>query len=234
MATLASPLTSAHAFRPARRVNGRVAVAAGLAVLSVLALVVGLSLVVPETQSVLQATRDLPSGTVVQADDIVPAKVRVPDTMAQTAYAGTAPEQVVGRRTTVHVAAGEMLTSTQFAVQHVTVAPGRVQVTVPVEPYTASGGAIGPGDTVVVYTSPRQAAAAASGTVLVDHATVVAVGRADQGSAPAASSSTAAATKALWLSLDLDVEQGARVTAAARTQYLDIALLSTGQERRTP
>ena len=73
-------------FRPTRRLNGRLALASGLALLSVLALLVGLSFVVPDTQTVLQATRDLPAGAIVQADDVMPVKVRVPETMAQIAY----------------------------------------------------------------------------------------------------------------------------------------------------
>src|SRR5689334_11030037 len=159
MATVAQPLTSIRAFRPARRVNRRIVVASGLAVLSVLALLVGLAAVVPETQSVLQATHDLPAGTVVQANDIAAVRVRVPDNMAQAAYTATASDQLVGHRVAVHVAAGEMLTQAQFATQHVSVAPGRVQLTISVESYTASAGVIGPGDVVVVYASARQASA---------------------------------------------------------------------------
>src|SRR6266568_4867860 len=104
MAAVAQPLASIRAFRPAQRVNGRVIVAAGLAVLSVLALLVGLSAVVPETQSVLQATRDLPAGTVVQASDMTAVYVRLPDSMAQVAYAGTASDQLIGHRVAVRVA----------------------------------------------------------------------------------------------------------------------------------
>ena len=149
--------------------------------------------------------------------------------MAQTAYAGTAVDQVVGRRTGVRIAAGQLLGPSQFNVQHTSVAPGRVQVTISVDPYTASGGAIGPGDTVVVYASPRQQGGAIQpATVLVDQARVVAVGRADQPGAT--SSSSSASSKPLWLTLDLDPDQGARVAAAARTQYVDIALLATGQD----
>src|SRR5438477_11230084 len=99
MATLVSPLSPTRTFRPARRLNGRVAVGAGLAVLSVLAMVIGLSLVVPETQTVLQANRDLPAGAVLGPDDVAVVKVRLPESMAAVAYSGTMADQVVGRRT---------------------------------------------------------------------------------------------------------------------------------------
>ena len=143
MATLASPLSPVRTFRPARRINGRVALGAGLAVLAVLAMVLGLSLVVPETQTVLQATRDLPAGAVIGPDDVTVVKVRVPEAMASSAYSGTMADQVVGRRTALRVAAGQLLMPTEFETAHVSVAPGRVQVTIPVDPYTASGGQIG-------------------------------------------------------------------------------------------
>jgi Flp pilus assembly protein CpaB len=227
MAAVAQPLTSIRGFRAARRVNRRIVVASGLAVLSVLALLVGLAAVVPETQSLLQATRDLPAGTVVQPSDLAAVRVRVPDNMAQVAYAATASDQLVGHRVAVHVAAGEMLTPAQFATQHVSVAPGRVQLTIPVESYTASAGAIGPGDAVVVYASPRQANAIDTAMPLVQQARVVAVGRADQASV---GGSAAGGTRPLWVTLDLDQNQAAAVDGASHTAYLDLALLATGDE----
>jgi Flp pilus assembly protein CpaB len=230
MATLASPLSPARTFRPARRVNGRVALGAGLAVLSVLAMVLGLSLVVPETQTVLQATRDLPAGAVIGPDDVTVVKVRVPETMAASAYSGTMADQVVGRRTALRVAAGQLLAPTEFETPHVSVAPGRVQVTIPVDPYTASGGQVGPGDTVVIYASPKQQASIASANILVEQARVLAVGRADAAGAAAGGSaaSGSASNRPLWITLDLDETQGAQVAAAARTQYVDVGLVSTG------
>jgi len=220
MAAIAPPLSPVRGFRPVRRVNGRLVVAAGMAVLSVLALLVGLSLVVPETQSVLQATRDLPAGATVQAGDVTSVHVRLPDSMAQAAYDATSIDQLIGHRVAVHVAAGEMLTPAQFATQHVTVAPGRVQMTIPVESYTASAGALGPGDSVVVYASPRQATSMDAATTLVEQARVIAVGRADQSSA---ASSAGSASRPLWVTLDLDRDQAARVEGAARAGYVDLA-----------
>jgi Flp pilus assembly protein CpaB len=230
MATVAQPLTSIRGFRPARRVNGRIVVASSLAVLSVLALLVGLSAVVPETQSVLQATRDLPAGTVVQASDIAAVHVRVPDNMARIAYVGSNSDQLVGHRVAVHVSAGEMLTSAQFATEHVSVAPGRVQMTIPVESYTASAGALGPGDTVVVYAGPRQSTAIDAATPLVPSARVVAVGRADQ---TGVGVSTSAGARVLWVTLDLDQSQAAAVEGASHSGYVDLALLGTGREGTT-
>jgi len=226
MAALAPPLSSARAFRPVRRVNTRFVVAAGLAVLSVLALLVGLSMVVPETNAVLQATRDLPAGTVIQASDITAVNARLPDSMARAVYGAAGADQLIGRRVAARIGAGEMLTPTQFAVQHVSVAPGRVQITIPVEPYTASAGAVGPGDFVVVYASPRQATSMQTATTLVEQARVVAVGRSDQTSAGASAGSSG---RPLWVTLDLDRDQAARVEGASRSAFVGLALLATGE-----
>ena len=92
MAAVAAPLSSIRGFRTSRRVNARLLVASGLAILSMLALLVGLGLIVPETQSVLQAMRDPPAGTTVQPGDITAVRVRVPETMLGAAYAADATE----------------------------------------------------------------------------------------------------------------------------------------------
>jgi Flp pilus assembly protein CpaB len=197
-------------------------------------MVLGLSLVVPETQTVLQATRDLPAGAVIGPDDVTVVKVRVPEAMASSAYSGTMADQVVGRRTALRIAAGQLLMPTEFETAHVSVAAGRVQVTIPVDAYTASGGQIGPGDTVVIYASPKQQGNVASATMLVDQARVIAVGRVDGTAAAAASSASgSASTRPLWITLDLEAAQGAQVTAAARTQYVDVGLVSTSSAGQT-
>jgi hypothetical protein len=94
-----------------------------------------------------------------------------------------------------------------------------------VESYTASAGALGPGDTVVVYASPRESTSIGAATTLVDQARVVAVGRADQASAVASGGST---TRPLWVTLDLDPDQAARVEGASHSAYVDLALLAPG------
>src|SRR5439155_3142342 len=100
------------------------------------------------------------------------------------------------------------------------------------ESYTASAGAIGPGDSVVVYASPRQTTSMAAASVLVQQARVVAVGRADN--ATAGSSAAGSAARALWVTLDLDQNQAAAVGGAAHAAYIDLALLATGDARGTP
>jgi Flp pilus assembly protein CpaB len=181
---------------------------------------------------VLQANRDVPAGAVLGPDDVAVVKVRLPESMAAVAYSGTMADLVVGRRTAARVAAGQLLMPSQFETPHVTVAPGRVQVTIPVDPYSASGGAIGPGDTVVVYASPKQQGGVASATILVDDARIVAVGRTEPAGTVASTgmSNAAAGNRPYWITMDLDRDQGARLTAAARTQFIDVGLVSTSAD----
>jgi len=95
----------------------------------------------------------------------------------------------------------------------VSVAPGRVQVTILVDPYTASGGQIGPGDAVVIHASPEQQSNVASASILVEQARVLAVGRVDTAGAAAGggAASGSASNRPLWITLDLTLPK--RLTA---------------------
>jgi len=194
-----------------------------------------LRVLLPEPQTVLEATRDLAAGTLVQAGDVAGVQVRLPEKAVRAIFSGYAADQVVGKRVATKIAAGQLLAPTQFEVQHATVAPGRVQVTVPVESYTASAGAIGAGDMVVVYSSARQASAdrPPSASVVIVGARVVAVGRGEQGlgvTSGGGASSLSTTGKPVWITLDLNVDDGARMAAASRQSFLDVALLSTSPE----
>jgi Flp pilus assembly protein CpaB len=223
-------------FRPPRHLDGRVPLGLGLAVLSMAIMAFALRVLLPEQQTVLEATRDMAAATLVQAADVAGVQVRLPEKAVRAIFSGDAADQVVGKRVATKIAAGQLLAPSQFEVQHATVAPGRVQVTVPVDPYTASAGAIGPGDMVVVYSSARQAATdrPPGASIVIQGARVVAVGRAEQGlsvtSGGGASSSLSTTGKPVWITLDLSVDEGARIAAASRETFLDMALLSASPE----
>lgn len=222
-------------FRPARRLDGRVLLGLGAGALSLAMLALGLHLVVPESQSLLEATRDLEPGIVVQAEDVSSVEVRVPDSVARSSFPSEAADQVVGKQVGTRVAAGQLMAPSQLLVGHTTVAPGRVQVTIPVEPYTASAGVIGPGDTVVVYSTPRQTPSDGTlptAVVVLDQAPVVSVGRGQQGLSVSSGGGSIAglgsSSQPVWLTLDLSVDDGARVVAAGRLGALDVALKAPG------
>ena len=226
-----------RAFRPARRLDGRVLLGLGAGALSLALLALGLRLVLPESQSLLEATRDLPPGATIGADDVTSVDVQVPPGVMRASFPSEAIDQVVGRRLGTRVAAGQLLAPSQLQDGHTTVAPGRVQVTIPVEPYTASAGSIGPGDTVVVYSTPRQAPADGSlpsAALVLEQAQVVSVGRGQQGLSVSSGGGPIAGLggsgQPIWLTLDLSVDEGARIVAAGRLGSLDVALKAPGPE----
>src|SRR6266545_1813734 len=228
---------AARAFRPAHRLDGRVLLGLGAAALSLALLAFGLRQVLPASESLLEATRDLEPGSVLQADDVTSVDVRVPPNVAQASFTAEAIDQVVGNRLGTRVSAGQLLAPSQLATSHTTVAPGHVQVTIPVDPYTASAGVIGPGDTVVVYSTPRQApanGALPSASVVLDQARVVGVGRGQQGLSVSSGggpiASLGSSNQPTWLTLDVSVDEGASLVAAERLGSLDVALKALGDE----
>ena len=116
-----------RAFRPARRLDGRVLLGLGAGALSLALLALGLRLVLPESQSLLEATRDLQPGATLQADDVTSVDVQVPPSVIRASFPSEAIDQVVGRRLGTRVAAGQLLAPSQLQDGHTSVAPGRVQ-----------------------------------------------------------------------------------------------------------
>ena len=231
MAVVAQPLSPARAFRPARRVDGRLLAGAAVFALSMLGLTLGLGMVLPENQSVLQVTRNLPAGAIVQADDVALVKVRMPESMVRAAFGADQLDAVVGQRLGSAVTAGQMLGPTQFGSQRASLQPGRVHLTIPVQSYVASGGQLAPGDTVMVFATPKQANGAAA-SVLVPQAMVISVGRGGTGlTVMSGSGSTdSPAAPATWVTLDLDQEQARSVSAATQTAYLDVGVVAAAGE----
>jgi Flp pilus assembly protein CpaB len=194
-----------------------------------LALVLGLRQVLPPQQTVLAATHDLPAGAVIGVQDVTPVRVNMPESMLQASIVGDATDRVVGQRLGVAVHAGQPLAPTQFAERHASVGPGRRQLTVPVDPYTASGGRIGPGDLVTILAVPRQAGTTQMerAAVVLDGVRVVEVGRADStGTVLSGGTASPAGTgKLTWVTFDVSTDEAAQLEAAAQTAHLNLALV---------
>src|SRR3954454_19907163 len=124
-ATLTSPPYTAHAFRPVRRVDPRLLVGGGLGLLAAVGMLWVLSQVVPVQQEVLQLTRDVPAGAVLQATDVASARVRIPDTMARDAIATADVDRIVGSRVAVPLRAGHLLAASDFAPRASDIPAGR-------------------------------------------------------------------------------------------------------------
>ncbi len=226
-------LAPSRTFRSTRRPDTRVVLGAGLALLSLAALGIGLSQEVPGTQAVLRVTHDLPADAVLQPDDLSVARVSLPQDVAATTFSSNQVDQAVGQRLAVPLKAGQLLSATQLTQRHTRVDPGRIEVTIPIEPYAGSGGRLSPNDMVIVFGTPRQAGSAARGPaeVIVPRARIVQVGRPDSG-VGVLSGGGAASSRTTWVTLDLAEDEAARVSAATHTDYLDVDLVATeGQSR---
>ena len=85
-----------------------------------------------ETVPVLVATRDLPAGHVLQADDLSVAQLRLEGDLSSLAIPDAELDAVAGRTTGTAVHAGEMLVWPDLTTGPV-IGPGEVAITVPVE-----------------------------------------------------------------------------------------------------
>ena len=89
----------------------------------------------------------------------------------------------------------------------------------------------------MVYSTPRQAPADGSlpsAALVLEQAQVVSVGRGQQGlgvsSGGGPIGSLGSSNQPIWLTLDLSVDEGARIVAAGRLGSLDVALKAPGPE----
>jgi Flp pilus assembly protein CpaB len=223
MATLAAPLAPSQTFRPSRRVDPRLWVGGGLGIFAAVGLLVTLNQVVPTQQEVLQLTHDLPAGAIVQAADLTSVRVRIPENMASDALTTSDVDRVVGLRAATAVHAGHLLSRSDIQTNANGVPPGRVHLAIAWDPPPGAAAEISTGDTVMVYSTPRQGGSAA--TVVIDHAKVVRVGRPDSTVASGSGSfaSSTANSRGSSLVLDLDFDEAARLAAAAHTTTVDVA-----------
>jgi Flp pilus assembly protein CpaB len=222
-ATLAPPLSSTRTFRPTRRVDPRLWVGGGLGLFAAVGMLAALNQIVPTQQEVLQITRDLPVGTTLQATDVTSVRVRIPESMSRDALGTGDIDHLVGTRLAVPVHTGHLLASSDLAAQTTVLPPGRTRLAIAWDPPAGAAADVNPGDTVIVFSTARQGAASSS--VVIDHARVVRVVRPQATVASGAGSfgGTAADARAMSVVLDLDLDQAARLAAAAHTSTLDIA-----------
>jgi Flp pilus assembly protein CpaB len=122
---------------------------------------------------------------------------------------------------------GHLLAASDLAARTGAIPPGRTRLAVAWDPPAGAAGDINPGDTVVVYSTPRQGVAMAE--VLIPQATVVRVVR-PQAVASGSFSASGADARATSVVLDLDVDQAARLAAASHMGTLDIAPVGADQD----
>jgi Flp pilus assembly protein CpaB len=221
-ATLARPLSPTRPFGTPRRVDPRLWVGGGLGIFAALGMLAILNQIVPTQQEVLQITRDLPAGATIQVADVTSVRVRMPESMVRDALGTLDVDRMVGARLAVPVHAGHLLTSSDLAAQTTTLPPGRTRLAIAWDPPAGAAADVNAGDTVIVYSTARQGAATA--TVVIDHARVVRVVRPQATvSSGTGSFATTGDTRSTSVVLNLDLDQAARLAAAAHTSLLDLA-----------
>src|SRR4030088_501878 len=102
-------LTPSRTFRTTRRPDTRVVLGAGLALLSLAALGIGLSQEVPGTQAVLRVTHDLAADAVLQANEGPTPRGSLPQEAAATTFSSHQTDRAEGQRLAVPLKGGQLL-----------------------------------------------------------------------------------------------------------------------------
>jgi hypothetical protein len=149
----------------------------------------------------------------------------MPDSMVHDALGTLDVDRLVGARLAVPVRAGHLMASSDLAAQTTTLPPGRTRLAIAWDPPAGTAADVNAGDTVIVFSTARQGATMA--TVVIDRARVVRVVRPQATvSSGTGSFATTGDTRSTSVVLDLDLDQAARLAAAAHTSLLDLAPLA--------
>lgn len=182
----------------------------------------------PQTFEVLWAARDVPAGTVLRADDLVPTSEALPEHLATTLAPASERQALVGRTLAQPLNAGELVTRRQAVPALLRIPEGQRVYTIPVNPETAAGGQLEAGDEVqVVVTLNKARPDEAQTRTVIERAAVYAVGRQDASSTVFAAEDTSDAGpgRLAWLALLLDDAQFQALAKARWTGDIDVALL---------
>ena len=218
-------LTPSRALRRPRRIDVR----AIFGVVLMLAAVAGSVLfwgASSDSRPVLVATRDLPAMAVLGAADLTVAHVRVDDAMYLAAVPAAELTALIGKPLAEPVHAQQMLLRAQLA-QRPPLGVGQTAFTIAINPETAVGGRLRPGDQVQVFVTLNKGKPDTRSTVVLPRVTVYDVGYESRLAAVSMDGSSGAANQgaAKWLTL-IVTQEGARQLAQAKWNGdLDVALL---------
>lgn len=141
-----------------------------------------------DSTAVLVASRDIPAGHVIQADDLSVARVRLEGNLSSLAIREDELEQVTGRTAGTAVHVGEMVVWPDLA-SGVVIGPNDVAITVPVEADAVYPG-LRPGDEVAVLATSNKGKPESRTVTLLERAVVyhvslepgrIAIGRGSDG-----------------------------------------------------
>lgn len=232
---VARMLTPDRAIRPQRRLDLRVAL--GL-ILALAAIGGGLATwgAVTETRGVLVATRDLPAGAALRADDLAVAHVHLDDTLYAAALPAGELAAVVDRRLAEPAHAGQILARGQLATRPL-LGPGDLALTIAVRPETAAGGRLRPGDGVRVLVTRDKGKPGSSTATVLERVVVYEVGfdaRLSVGVAGRGLEGDAGDGPLASLTLIVTPEQATQLANAKWNGDLDVALLPPDPGAATP
>ena len=179
-----------------------------------------------DTRALLVATRDLPAGSELAAEDLGVARVRVDDAIYQAALPAAELAGLVGKQLADPVHAGQLLGRAQLS-SRPRLGPDQMALTIAVSPETAAGGRLREGDAVQVLLTTNKGKPEARTAVVLPRATVYDVGH-DQRVAVVnteLADRSAAQGAAKWLTLVVTQEQALQLAQATWAGELGVALL---------
>jgi Flp pilus assembly protein CpaB len=181
----------------------------------------------PQTVQVLKAARDLPPGTILQADDLIPETEPLSDGLAALIVPATDHDAVVGHPLGDGLLRGLPLARAQILDTAQRIPDDMRVVALPVTPEIAAGGQIEPGNDVEILATLKKANdQEARAFTIADRVTVYAVGVQAQATTFGPSSQTSSAGKPLtWLSVLANADQARAIATARSTSDLQVNLL---------
>lgn len=226
---MATTLTPSRALRRPHRLDLRLVVGAILTIgvfIGTLAAYAGLS----ATRNVLTATRDLPAGTVLAADDLASVPARLDDQTYQAAVPATDRSTVTGAILTTPLYAHQVLARAQFAAR-AALAPGQVAFVISLPPDTAAGSDLHPGDNIqVIWVKGSKGTTDVQASVIIPRVRVLAVTYQTAGGVSGVNSGAAGAPAIATITLAVTPEQAVLLAQAKIAGQLDTALLPPGGE----
>lgn len=231
-------LTPARALRRPRRVDLRVLVGLGLALLAFsgsLAFWAAAS----DTRAVVVATRSLPPGATIATSDLTVARVHMDERLYVAAVPADALASLVGKELSQPIYADQVLAQGQvLGNSRPAVAADQMALTIPVSPSTAAGGQVRPGDSVQVIATTNKGKPEAETSVVLDRVVVYEVGR-DQQMAVVSTAATGDSSAGgvshqgpvSSLTLVVSQEQAVQLAKARWNGDLDVALLPPQPQR---
>jgi Flp pilus assembly protein CpaB len=226
MATLVSP---ARAIRQPRRLDLRAVLGLVLLLVATAGSILFWS-ASSDARSVLVATRDLPAGATLSANDLAVARVRVDDAVYAAAWPASAREELIGRQLAEPIHAQQLLVRPQLATRS-PLAADQLALTIPVRAETAVGGRLRPGDHVQVLATTGKSKPETETYVVLRHVRVYDVGRDERvtivntAGAGEASPRPAAQGPISTLTLIVTQDQALELARARWNGELDVALL---------